>query len=425
MSRRRTMRRAATAVALLLLCAPAAYAAERSQKAEIAHDGQEFDEVERGLYLATVGDCAACHTVPGEKPYAGGRAIDTPFGTLLAPNLTPDRATGIGAWSDDDFVSAVQDGRGHGGQRLYPAMPYPYFTKMSRADVLALRAYLGALEPVHNAVRANQLPFPFDIRASMIGWNWLFFTPGRFVPVIGKSDEWNRGAYLVEGPGHCGACHTEKNFLGGDETSRALQGGAIQGWYSPNLTGDPRRGLGGWSVDEVVEYLKTGHNRTGAATGPMSEVIADSTSHLTDEDLKAIAVYLKDRPAPQSAPTPVAASDPAMRVGAAIYVDECQACHRAAGTGVANLFPAMKDNPVVQSADPTTLIRVLLHGTQNVATDAAPTGASMPAFGWKLTDAQAAAVLTYIRNSWGNAAPAVSAGDVGNGRQQRLSEGVP
>jgi mono/diheme cytochrome c family protein len=420
------MRRAATAVALLLLlCVPAAHAAGPTQNSEITRDRQEFDEVERGRYLATLGDCTACHTEPGGKPYAGGRAIVTPFGTLLAPNLTPDLETGIGAWSDDDFVSALQLGRSHSGTRLYPAMPYPYYTKMSRDDILAIRAYLGALEPVHHPVHPNQLPFPFDIRTSMIGWNWLFFTPGRFVPVTGKSDEWNRGAYLVEGPGHCGACHTEKNFLGGDENSRALQGGALQGWYSPNLTGDPRRGLGGWSVDDVVEYLKTGHNRIGAATGPMSEVIADSTSHLTDGDLKAIAVYLKDRSAPQSAPTPVAASDPAMKVGAAIYVDECKACHGAAGTGVTNLFPAMKDNPVVQSADPTTLIRVVLHGTQNVATDAAPTGASMPAFGWKLTDTQAAAVITYIRNSWGNAAPAVLASDVSAGRRQQLSEGVP
>ena len=416
------------ACAALLVCACSAEPGRADPpwpKSELAHDSQSYDEIARGRYLATVADCAACHTSPGGRLYAGGRVIETPFGKIVSPNLTPDLATGIGAWSDDDFVNALWIGRGAHGTHLYPAMPYTYYTKMSRADILAIRAYLNALQPVPNEVHANQLPFPFDQRWSMAGWNWLFFAAGRFQPVPGKSPEWNRGAYLVQGPGHCGMCHTAKNFVGADDAGHPLQGGVLQGWLSPNVTGNPREGVGSWSVDDVVAYLKTGQNRIGAATGPMAEVITDSTSHMTDADLKAIAVYLKDQPSPQTAVTAVSASDPAMKTGEAIYVDQCAACHRRDGTGARGLFPAMKGNPDVQQADPTTLVRVVLHGTQNVATPGAPTGPAMPAYGWKLNDRQAAAVITYIRNSWGNAAKAVSADEVKSGRGAQVSEAPP
>ncbi len=385
-------------------------------------DGQAFDQIERGRYLATVGDCAGCHTEPGGQPYAGGLALATPFGKLLVPNITPDRATGIGAWSDDDFINALLNGRGHSGERLYPAMPYPYYTKMTRSEALAIRAYLATLEPVDHAVVANQLPFPFNIRTSLAAWDWLFFTAGRFEPAAGKSAEWNRGAYLVEGPGHCGVCHTAKNSLGGDKTSHALQGGVLQGWFAPKLTGDPHSGLGGWSVEDVVEYLKTGHNRITAATGPMSEVIVDSTSYLHDTDLRAIAVYLKSLPGQEASPKPLADSDPAMRAGKAIFVDQCGACHSPAGTGIPKMFPALKDSPAVQSVNPTNLIRIVLQGARSVATDAAPTAPAMPAFDWKLSDDNVAAVVTYVRNSWGNAAAAVSAGEVKSQREALSDE---
>jgi mono/diheme cytochrome c family protein len=392
--------------------------ASDSASAVGTRDRQDFPVIERGRYLAIVGDCAACHTALGGKPYAGGRAIETPFGAIIASNLTPDRETGIGTWSDDDFVSAVQRGRSRGGVRLYPAMPYPYYTKMTRDDVLAIRAYLNALDPVHNEVAANRLPFPFNIRASMIVWNALFFTPGPFKPVAGKPEEWNAGAYLVEGAAHCGACHTAKNLLGGDKTSHALEGGVLQGWYSPNLTGDKRAGLGGWSPDEVVAYLKSGHNQSAAATGPMSEVITDSTSHMKDDDLRAIATYLKDQPAASGESGRVTVDDATMRAGEAIYVDNCSACHAASGEGVPHLFPALKGSASTQSADPTSLIRVVLQGAQSAATDTAPTGPAMPALDWKLSDGQVAAVLTYVRNNWGNAAPVVSAGDVQRARRK-------
>jgi mono/diheme cytochrome c family protein len=375
-------------------------------------DRQAYENIEHGHYLATLGDCAGCHTEPGGKPYAGGLALETPFGKILAPNITPDRETGIGAWSDDDFVNALLNGRGDHGKRLYPAMPYPYYTKMSREDALTIRAYLATIEPVQHDVVSNQLPFPFSIRTGLIAWNWLFFTPGRFEPVSGKSAEWNRGAFLVEGPGHCGACHTPKNFAGGDDTGRALEGGVLQGWFAPNLTGNARLGLGGWSVEDVVDYLKVGHNRITAATGPMSEVVVDSTSHLHDDDLRAIATYLKSLPGQNQTPKPVSDTETAMRAGKAIFTDECAACHDSSGTGIAKMFPALKDSPAVQSDDPRNLIRIVLHGARSVATDSAPTAPAMPAFDWKLSDDQIAAAVTYVRNSWGNAAEAVSADEV-------------
>ena len=386
---------------------------------QAATDKQAFEQIARGRYLAIVGDCAGCHDAPGSAPYAGGLPIETPFGTLVSPNITPDRETGIGGWSDDEFVQAMQDGIGRGGGHLYPAMPYTYYTKTSREDVLAIRAYLATVDAVHNQVKANQLPFPFDVRTSMAGWNELFFKRGAFVPVAGKSDEWNRGAYLVQGLGHCGLCHTAKNAMGGDESAHALQGSALQGWYAPNLTADPRTGLGQWSVEDVVAYLKTGHNNVSAATGPMSDVIVHSTSRMTDADLRAIAVYLKDQPPPGGeSPRPVARDDRMMRAGEAIYLDNCAACHTGIGSGIPQLFPALKNNPSVQSADPASLIRVVLRGAQSVATDPAPTGAAMPALGWKLSDDEVAAVVTYIRNSWGNAGSPVSASDVASARRQ-------
>jgi mono/diheme cytochrome c family protein len=411
------MRCGALAV-LLLLGSTGCVAAQTRPQDMLTHDRQAFEQIERGRGLAIAADCVACHTEPGGIRYAGGRAIETPFGVLLSPNLTPDPETGIGVWSDDEFVAAVREGQGR-GHRLYPAMPYPYFTRMPRADVLAIRSYLNTLEPVRHAVNPNQLPFPFNIRTSMIVWNALFFRSGVFTPTAGKSAEWNRGAYLVEGPGHCGACHTEKNFLGGDKTDRPLRGGVLQGWFSPDLTGDPRVGLGTWSVEDVVAYLQTGHNRHAAATGPMADVITDSTSHLPNDDLRAMAVYLKDLAPHSEAPAALAATDPVMRSGEALYVDHCAACHVGTGDGIADLFPPLKASPTVQSRDPASLLQIVLHGTQNVATDQAPTGPAMPAFGWKLSDPQVADVLTYIRNAWGNAAAPVPPDAVKSLRAQK------
>ncbi len=379
---------------------------------------QEFGQIERGRYLTIAGDCAACHTVPGSaQALAGGRPIETPFGNLLASNITPDLDTGIGAWSDEAFVNAMTKGIRPDGSNLYPAMPYTYYTKVTREDVLAIRAYLNTLPAVRNTVRANQLPFPFDVRTGMKAWNALHFSPGTFEPVAGKSDEWNRGAYLAEGLMHCGLCHTPKNSLGGDETKQKLQGYVLQGWFAPNITNDDRRGLGGWSVEEIVAYLKTGHNRTAAAAGPMAEEVARSSSKLTEADLRGIAIYLKDQPG-QAHEAASLADGTTMKIGAAIYGDECSACHTPKGTGIAGLFPALSGSPAVQSVEPTSLIHVVLRGARSVATDGAPTGPAMPPFGWLLTDEQVAAVTTFVRQAWGNTASAVTAEEVGRARRE-------
>lgn len=381
-------------------------------------DGQAFERIQKGHYLANAADCFACHTQrEGGKPFAGGRPIETPFGNITSPNITPDNETGIGAWTDDQFVRAVREGRGRDGSRLYPAMPYPSYTKMSRDDVLAIRAYLKTIQPVHNAVQSNTLPFPFNIRAVMWVWDALYFTPGEFKPDPKQSAVWNRGAFLVEGPGHCSACHTPKNFLGGNDTDARLSGGKLQGWFAPDITGDTRQGLGSWPVSDIATYLKTGHNSITAATGPMAEEVRDSTSKLNDRDRIAMATYLKSLPShsDQSAPEPT--EQPVMAAGQAIYRDECSACHGLEGKGIPQLFPALVRSSIARADDPSTAIRLVLRGVRSVATKDEPTAPGMPSFGWQLNDAQVAAVLTYIGNTWNNAAAPVTADQVKQARK--------
>lgn len=380
-------------------------------------DPQDFASVERGRYLADAADCKSCHTVPGSnQPFAGGRPIETPFGTLVAPNITPDRDTGIGAWTDDEFDAAVRQGRTRNGSYLYPAMPFPYYARMSREDVEAIRAYLNTVTAVHNDVRGSQLPFPFNIRTAMMVWDRLYFKPGEFQAHTDKSEEWNRGAYLVQGPGHCAACHTPKTVLGGDESAKALRGYALQGWFAPDITSG-QGALADWSADDIATYLKTGHNRHAAAAGLMGEVVDLSTSKMNDADLKAIAVYLKD--VSGSAQSKAATADHAvLAAGGAIYQDLCSACHAAEGKGVPNMFPDLTETATVSATDPTTVLRVILQGAQSVATDQEPTGPAMPAFGWQLNDGQVAAVASYIRDRFGKKASAVTEQQVQKMRSQ-------
>jgi mono/diheme cytochrome c family protein len=401
------MRSALTTIAMFLVVLGAGVGRSLSE------DLQDFGAVERGRYLATAADCGSCHTVSGSnRPFSGGRPIETPFGVLAAPNITPDRETGIGAWTDDEFDAAVRRGRSRNGARLYPAMPFPYYSRMSRQDVRDIRSYLETVEPVHNAVQVNRLPFPLNMRESMMAWDALYFTPDEFHPDASKSKEWNRGAYLVLGPEHCGACHTPKTFLGGDKPSEALQGYALQGWTAPDITSG-EGALRNWSPEDVAIYLRTGHNKHAAAAGLMGEVVELSTSKLTDGDLNAIAAYLKDVQGPASE-----ASSPdkdILAAGEAIYRDLCSACHQQDGKGVPNLFPNLAEAATVKAKDPTTVLRVLLQGAQAVSTDREPTGPAMPAFGWQLDDAQIAAVATYVRDHFGTA-PAVSGSDVRKAR---------
>ena len=401
------MRESARTIALIALMA---IGAESSPS--VALDLQAADQVTRGQYLAVAGDCAACHTSPSGKPFAGGLPIETPFGTLLSANITPDRQAGIGAWSDDEFVHSMQQGIAPGGMHLYPAMPYPSFTHVTRDDLLALRAYLSTLDAVSDPVATNRLPFPFNIRASVIVWNALNFSPGEFRADPTRSAEWNRGAYLVNGLGHCGACHTPKNLLGGDKSAAPLSGAAVLGWYAPPLDDNTRTGLGAWRVEDIVSYLKSGWGGGQAATGTMALVVANSSSQLSDADLHSIAVYLKAIAAPAQAPAPLDKTTASMRSGKALYIANCSACHTSSGEGVAGLAPTLANSAIVQAASTDTLLDVVLNGAQAVATDAAPTAPGMPAFGWQLSDEQIAALLTYIRNDWGNAGSAVAASDV-------------
>jgi mono/diheme cytochrome c family protein len=380
-----------------------------------AADEQRFSSVERGKYLVTAGDCSACHTRPGGQAFAGGRPIETPFGTVVAANITPDEQTGIGSWTDEEFIAAVKSGIRKGGAHLYPAMPYPYFAKMTDDEVRAMRAYLATVPALYNRVTTNQLPFPLNIREGMIAWNYLYLQPGAFKPVPDKSPEWNRGAYLVEGPGHCGACHTPKSFLGGDQSSRPLQGNPVQGWFAPEITGNPRLGVGAWSVEDIVSYLATGRNPISTATGPMAEVVAHSTSQMSDADLKAIATYLKDTPGSSSA-APRAQSAAAPEAGGAIYRDVCSACHAPDGKGVPGLIPALADSPSLRADDPSTIVRIVLRGARSVATDREPTAPAMPSYGWQLNDAQIAAVLNFVRNRWGSTARTISENEVTEAR---------
>jgi mono/diheme cytochrome c family protein len=385
-----------------------------------ATGADSYNIVEKGRYLTTVGDCTACHTLPGKPLFSGGVILDTPFGKLAGANITPDPVNGIGRWSFDDFQNAMSKGHGLDGKRLYGAMPFTAYTKVKREDNLAIWAYLKSVDAVDNKVETNQLPFPFNVRTSLIGWNLINFKEGEFTPNPQKSEQWNRGAYLVEGLGHCGTCHTPKNLIGGDKNTQLLTGANLQNWVAPNITSVGHDGIGAWSEDDIVKYLKTGANRFDIASGPMAEEVEHSSQHWKDEDLMAVAVYLKDGAKPAEAPTPVAATDAAMVAGKAIYADRCSACHTPKGEGAPNLFPKLAMSPLINSNDPSSLIRVVLAGSRAGATDAAPTAPAMPAFGWNLSDENVADVLTYVRNTWGNAAPAVSGGAVKDVREALL-----
>lgn len=384
-----------------------------------AAQGLEFTQIQRGRYISKAADCISCHTVKGGKPYAGGYPVETPFGTIYSANITPDLETGIGKWSKDDFYRAMHEGIRRDGKHIYPACPYPAFTKMTREDVDALKDYLDTLEPVRAQRPPNALIWPLGWRSLLAGWNALFFHKGEYMPVDGKSEVWNRGAYLVQGAGHCAACHTPRNALGAAQDDKALQGGdAGESWYAPSLTGHPRDGLGGWSVQDIVDYLKTGANDDTASAGPMTEVVMNSTQHLSDADLTAIATYLKDIPAQQideSQPRDVPGT--VMDRGKALYVDQCMGCHMADGKGQKNTFPPLAGSAPIQAAKPQTLIQVVLGGDRMANPPLRPTGLGMPAFDWKLSDQDVADVLTYIRNAWGNQAAAVDAGQVGDVRK--------
>lgn len=379
-------------------------------------DGPQAALLRRGRYLAVAGDCLSCHTRKGGQPFAGGLGLGTPFGLIYSPNITGDPDTGIGNWTPDQFYRALTHGEDDEGHRLYPAFPYPWFTRISRADSDAILAWLKTVPAVRYTPPGNRLPFPADIRLSMAVWDAAFFRPGRFVPDPQRSPEWNRGAYYVNGLGHCGACHTPLDLAGASEHSRFLQGSDLNHWVAPDLTGNARTGLGRWSVDDIVEYLRTGRNARSNAAGPMAEVVAYSTSLLSDADLHAAAVYLKSlKPSPdRQAGSPDAA---ATRRGAAVFSDGCASCHLANGQGQPRTFPPLPGSAMAQQEDATGLLHLILAGGRTGPTPRRPTPLTMPSFAWKLSDQEIADVATYVRNSWGNRAAPVSASNVSHLRK--------
>ncbi|GJH21239.1 cytochrome c [Caballeronia novacaledonica] len=365
----------------------------------------------QGEYLVRAGGCMSCHTADPARPFAGGRPIATPFGNVFAPNITSDRETGIGAWTDAQFVRAMREGIGRNGERLYPAFPYTAYTLLSDADLLAMRAWLATVPPVRAATPRNTLAFPFDQRWLMTLWNLLNFSPGRFVPDPSKSAEWNRGAYLVEGLGHCGECHTPRNWLGGLNRSERLGGATVAGWQAGNLTPERVTGIGAWRDDELLRFLSTGAAPGRAyAIGPMAEVVATSTQFLTTADLRAMIAYMRTLP-------PVAVKDARSRTsfgrpartditaldtdGARLYAAACASCHGITGEG-SKPFPALVHDGVtgaLGTATTSNLVLVILRGVNRQTRDAY---AQMPAFAAQLTDEQIAALSNFITRQFGD-----------------------
>lgn len=373
--------------------------------------------VVRGKYIAIAGDCVACHTAPESKDvFAGGYSISTPFGGIVASNITPDTETGIGSWTERDFYRAVRHGKGKDGENLYPAMPYNAYVKTSDKDMHDLWMYMRSVKPLNYHAPETHLDFPYNIRLAMMGWNLLFFKNSGYEHEQSKSAEWNRGAYLVEGLEHCSACHTPKNLLGGD-TGAYLQGSNLAEWHAPDITPNRYTGVGSWSEQQLVDYLKTGSNHVAVASGPMAEAVTNSTQHLTDADLSAIAVYLQSQPdSGNKAPQPLTADSSQMKMGANVYLANCSACHNSDGKGIPQLAAGLANNPGLMADDPSSIITTILQGGRGAVTQSNPTSGAMPSFAWKLSDEQVAAAATYLRNSWGNAAPAVTADAVAKNR---------
>jgi len=375
-----------------------------------ARPAHSQDKSSPGSYLVAVGDCVACHTAPGAEPFAGGRAIETPFGRVYSTNITPDAATGIGAWSREDFWRALHEGRSKDGRSLYPAFPYPNFTQVTREDSDAMFDYLRGLPAVSRPNRSHAVEFPYNTQAALGVWRALFFRAGAFKPDESRDARWNRGAYLVRGLGHCDACHAERNVFGAVSHSLDLGGGLIpmQNWYAPPLIGAGRDGPR-WQADDLLSLLKSGVSRRGTAMGPMAEVVYRSTQHLSAADAAAIAGYLQSSEAEErrQGTEPVVGA-PVLQRGAVVYGEHCAQCHGDGGEGAFPAYPALARNPSLTTPLPANAIKAVLYGGYPAATAANPRPFGMPPYVGKLSDQDIAAVVTYVRASWGNGGGRVS-----------------
>jgi mono/diheme cytochrome c family protein len=365
----------------------------------------------RGQYLVAAGDCMSCHLREEGEPFAGGLPLKTPFGTIYSSNITSDRETGIGGWTSEQFYHAMHDGIGAQGEYLYPAFPYPWFRRVARADTDAILAYLKTTPAVRYTPPENELHFPLNFRPLVKGWNLLYLKGEEFKARPDRSAQWNRGAYLVNGLGHCSGCHSPKGRLGADVSSQPFYGGDLDSWVAPDLTPNGRSGLGGWDLEDISEYLKTGRNTHAGAAGAMADVVTYSTSLLSDADRRAMAVYLHSLMPSPDLKNEAPPAD-AMRRGAAIYSDVCGSCHLENGVGQPRYFPPLEHNAMLQQDDATGLEHLILAGGRIASTPSRPSPLTMPSFAWKLSDQEIADVSTYIRNSWGNEAPAVPVSSV-------------
>lgn len=388
-------------------------------------------DIHRGAYLSRVGDCVACHTVgPQAPPFAGGLALNSPFGKIYSANITPDPVNGIGRYTLEDFSLAVRNGIDKDGIPLYPAMPYPSFTKMTDEDISALYDYfMTEVLPVDYKPPETLLPFPFNIRWDLIFWDAIFVRNERYKPRDDRDAQWNRGAYLVQSLGHCGTCHTPRGLAFQEQAYTEaspiyLRGAVLDNWFASNLTGEPASGLGRWSEADIAAFLATGHGGQMTASGSMIAVVENSTQYLHKEDLYAIAHYLKSFPAydekalykpdlPDVAMTLSAmVTGEVERPGTGLYQSFCVKCHKETGNGEAGKFPKLAGNSSVLSEKTTSLIRLVLEGSKTAQTKAGPKPQEMPAFAGKFSDRQIADVLSFIRNSWGNKASPVTPREV-------------
>ncbi|NWA33831.1 cytochrome c [Pseudomonas sp. C6002] len=398
----------------------------------------ETDLVKQGEYLARAGDCVACHTAKGGKPFAGGLPMETPIGTIYSTNITPDK-TGLGDYSFEDFDQAVRHGVAKNGSTLYPAMPYPSYARVSESDMQALYAYfMKGVEPVAQVNKDSDIPWPLSMRWPLAGWRWMFAPKVEdYQAQAGADPVISRGAYLVEGLGHCGACHTpraltmQEKSLSASDGSAFLSGSApLEGWIAKSLRGDHKDGLGSWSEEQLVQFLKTGRSDRSAVFGGMSDVVVHSMQYMSEEDLTAIARYLKTLPAvdpkdqPHQYDKQVADAlwkGDDSKPGASVYIDNCAACHRTDGHGYTRVFPALAGNPVLQTADATSLINIVLNGGTLPATHTAPSTFTMPAFAWRLSDQEVADVVSFVRDSWGNKGETVKASQVKDLRKDAVT----
>jgi mono/diheme cytochrome c family protein len=419
------MRKPAIAIAVLLALIAAAAAVLYLLRPGLLpqHAGQPEPSastqiITKGEYLARAGDCVACHTTPNGPMFAGGRPMATPFGNLYVPNITPDDETGIGLWTPDEFYRMMHSGISRDGKLLYPAMPFASYTQVTRADSDAIYAYLMSVPPVKQQNREHTLRFPFNNRDLLIGWRTLYFKEGEFKPEPGQSAEWNRGAYLVKGLGHCAMCHTAINALGGSSESKEFEGGMIpnQNWYAPSLTSNREAGLGDWNIEDIADLLQVGVSHRGTVYGPMAEVVYNSLQYMSDDDVRAMAVYLKALPQKDSAPPPTSQArlvgPEVMETGRKVYAAQCAMCHGAEGKGQPPALPLLAGNQSITMASPVNPIRMVLNGGYPPGTRKNPRPHGMPPFSHILNDDEVAAVVTYIRVAWGNSGTPVGPAQV-------------